>query len=144
MMQIIFLDLDGVLNNNYTARKQFEHFEIELVENINLFLERFDVNIVMSSSWRSDLNDAILQLEIAGFKYRERIIDITPFIGDRGLEIFEWINKNQFNGKFLVIDDKVEDVIRSGYIKKENCLNINPEIGLNVSALARLISYFNK
>lgn len=55
MNNIIFLDFDGVINldiNNYTGPFNNK----EQMENLNRFCLKYNFKIVVSSSWRKNLN----------------------------------------------------------------------------------------
>lgn len=81
---------------------------------LNKILIKFNLAIVISSTWRgSDFTRNALFL--AGIdKYKERLLGYTPilkYLGDdasrdsRGLEIVDWMQKNNYTGKFICLDD---------------------------------------
>ena len=72
-MKIIFLDIDGVLNSaSFNPPKEYQHrqeqkaglywayrmdvFDSECVENLKLILEKTNAFIVISSAWRTDMD----------------------------------------------------------------------------------------
>lgn len=148
MKKIIFLDLDGVLNisegKNSTFKSRMEHFEPHLINMFNEFLDEFSINIVLSSSWRTDFEDALDQLANAGFKHIDLIISKTPFDPEkylfRGEEIKAWINENNFNGKFICIDDDINQIIE--FIEIEYCLKSDPSKGISKENIEYLKKYF--
>lgn len=106
-MNIIFLDIDGVLNCQifYEERQKLNKTEWnpyplseichKRVEWLNDLIEKTGAKVVISSTWRrSGIEYCRNVLEKCGFK--GEIIDITPSIprAVRGDEILEWINKN--------------------------------------------------
>jgi len=153
--KIIFLDLDGVLNiingKLSTAICKNYHFEPSLVDNLNIALEENpDLFIVMSSSWRDDMPDAIAQMKISGFKYEDRFIGNTRF--DKNMESFrdeeikDWISENKFIGDFLIIDDFIEPIINGrfvNYFNESNILEVNPMIGLSSKDIKYISSIFS-
>lgn len=128
-MKIIFLDIDGVLNNKdtYTTSRErkisaaqeleglsfediIERFMIEphLVEHLNKIVEQTRAKIVVSSTWRKGRSIEQLQsaLEYHGFK--GEVISKTPTLETyRGTEIQKWLDENaELNViNFIIIDD---------------------------------------
>lgn len=127
-MNIIFLDIDGVLNNyNYAEQKYkemrenagkeglgvinncYDYFDPVSVVALNTILQKTDAKIVISSAWRiyntkDELRDHFKKQGIL-----DRIISMTPIdCGDsRGSEIDEWLQKNgKFVKNFVIIDDR--------------------------------------
>lgn len=114
-MKIIFLDIDGVLAtpNSCQKEKSWRSFDCECVENLNELVEKTNSDIVISSTWRrfNELQDLRYHFENYGFRFKDRIIDRTPFLPgqDRGLEILEWLKDKKVD-KFFIIDDDVFDI----------------------------------
>jgi hypothetical protein len=78
-MKIIFLDIDGVLNNVYCeSRDKFGcTFHSNFVDNLRSIIDKTGAKIVISSSWRTDGLDIMKDL----WKYRDlpgEVIDVTP------------------------------------------------------------------
>lgn len=92
MRKILFLDIDGVVNNRATFRKG-EHFPLDpycafLVGKIQLDT---DCEVVLSSSWR--------HLPAAVEEVKNRVVPLLDTTGNccggiRGVEIHTWLNKN--------------------------------------------------
>lgn len=115
-MKVIFLDIDGVLNNANAPMKAQRPFTVlELSKDIdkdkvillNKIVEETGAKIVISSSWRMsvDLDMIIETFNLQGFV--GEIIGVTPMklsCVDRGQEINWWLEKNEVDG-FAVIDD---------------------------------------
>lgn len=101
-LNILFLDIDGVLNflpknhnNSYNGRFLYgEEIEPKLVKNLNRVCENVpNLKIVISSSWRGDMKKTIWALKFAGFEYIENIIGKTPHNIS--------VTKKNFNGKIV-------------------------------------------
>jgi hypothetical protein len=79
-LKIIFLDIDGVLALVHKNRDDYGSlFHQEFVDNLKMIVDKTDAKIVISSSWRKDGLDTILQM----WKFRNmpgEVIDITPSI----------------------------------------------------------------
>ena len=161
-MNIIFLDIDGVLNSDEWYKKFKNNIKKwpqdnidpnsifilnELIESIN-----GDVRIVISSTWRQliSINDLSTLLEFYGFKYKDKIIDKTP-IGysglkfneypQRGKEIQAWLHTNEkkYNIKsFVILDD-----VNIGYLK-DKWLQIDAKNGLQKRHIRQALEILSK
>lgn len=109
-MNIIFTDIDGVLNPHWS--KKWSKNSIDLY---NKLCNEYDLKPVITSTWRIAHTKEQLQ-EI--FKEQGIIIDIydyTPILSgadrfvERGKEIKEWLNNNDYSN-YIVIDDKTSDI----------------------------------
>ena len=114
---IIFLDIDGVLNN-MAYYETYGHDSPEIEERALKILAKIykdsDCRIVLSSSWRElDKTDnkpahsMYLYLLDCLKRYDMEIIDKTPYIHyDRPKEIAEWLksHKKEFKN-FIILDD---------------------------------------
>lgn len=134
-MKVIFLDIDGVLNITAgpepTWKKQTYHIEEELVEMLNMFLvDNLDIMIVVSSSWRDDMDDLKRQLEHQGFEYWNNIIGHTMLEGDfRGLQVATYMEENSISN-YVILDDMYythEDIDPKRFIKTNPYTGITDE-----------------
>lgn len=107
--KFIFLDIDGVLNNDYTKEK-FAGFTGIDVRLRDLFLEWFnssDYQVVLSSSWRipSAHGDFLQHLRDNGLRW----IGETPYLKGigRGHEIQAYFINNPPTepSKYVILDD---------------------------------------
>lgn len=119
-MKIIFLDVDGVLNimsDSYrTYMRHDNHIEAHLVKRLEYLIEKTNANIVISSSWRSNMGDLKLQMEINGFKHWDKVIGRTgrDNEGMRGNEIKEWLDNTEYNIEaYCVLEDEPADICGS-------------------------------
>ena len=112
-MNIIFLDIDGVLNSieyvteTYNALKRTlkreEMFDPVCMKNLKQIVDKTDAKIVITSSWK--IGDMELLHEVFS-KYGINIFDKTKHYGDRrGKEIRDWMAEHQEAKKFIIIDD---------------------------------------
>lgn len=119
-MKIIFLDIDGVLNNQditnfhkgkvgdeaYDVFDRDDLFDPKCVNNLNSIIEATGAKIVISSSWRVlfDINE--LRDILANQKVNGEIIDHTNRFGcERGHEIQEWLDRHPDVSSFVMLDD---------------------------------------
>lgn len=138
---ILFLDVDGVLNSEINRRikkessKSLSAYHIQLPGDKLFKLKRIiiatNAKIVLSSSWRLggtsyDPSYAQLNLEKQLNNYGMSIYDITPSSKDRnrGVEIYLWLNnfymKNGYIPRYVILDNVIHDLIdyHKGHIVK--------------------------
>lgn len=114
-MKIIFLDVDGVLNNIHSTERcrGFIGIEDSKVEILKEIVNKTCAKIVLSSTWKygweKNINDCDghgtylnSKLAYSGLK----AIDKTKDLSDRGEEILEWVNRNNIT-EYIVIDDEI-------------------------------------
>ena len=105
-MNIIFLDVDGVLNCSADFGKteptyaKWTVIEPSKLERILLLQKEFDAKIVLSSSWRNT-EAGQKELNAVGINW----VSVTPEGGTRASQINAWLLENEFEGNFVVIDD---------------------------------------
>lgn len=113
MQNVIFLDIDGVLNSWAIPVSSSPRFEERHIRCLQELLSRIESpQIVISSHWRKIYNLA----ELSGFLGRAGIApgvitDITPQLDgcDRGEEILRWLalNDGQWNN-YVALDDRTD------------------------------------
>lgn len=111
-MNIIFLDIDGVLNS-YAYYKETENdLDLKAIDILSQIYHKFNCKIVLSSTWRElkDISDESAQkmwkhLVDTLEKYGMEIYDITPTIkNNRPLEIATWLQNNSCSN-YVILDD---------------------------------------
>lgn len=116
-MKTVFLDVDGVINSEDYALYRFygnkltldEYFDERPIVLLNYIIEQTGAKVVLSSSWRGDLENTEKRLKAGGFKYD--IFDITPYEPNRyrGKEIKMWIDKYEKDHEplesYVILDD---------------------------------------
>lgn len=121
MKPIIFLDFDGVVETIYWDKKEDGSFTLnshklghnelnnkQAIGWLNELYSHIPYDVVISSTWRISMSLEQLQdlLINSGFNSSIKVIGVTPILHQqRGLEIQQWIDENNFNGKFIIIDD---------------------------------------
>lgn len=118
-MNIIFLDYDGVVNTpmwglindiwrvSYNFPEHGKVNDLQAVQWISEFCEKYDYSIVVTSSWRHSKNYKEC-LYNAGLRDGIKILGKTPSIlnGDRGDEIIAWLVNHNEVEKYIIIDDE--------------------------------------
>lgn len=146
-MRLIFLDVDGVLNNTQNIKKYRLFFrgkrrllvDVKPVFYFKKLLKEIEKNnmevkIVISSSWRvGSIPADWKKLFKHYFNNEEIVIGRTPYLyKDRGIEILELLEivkeKGDIIDDYIVLDDDIEDIIN--HINTEKIMKINRRYGL--------------
>jgi hypothetical protein len=121
-MKVIFLDFDGVLNND---SPEMEHslelwavswLEPAMVARLATLVDRTAAKVVVTSSWRQRRSKEELDGILAGCGFSEGILDVTPKLprspeGERlarEREIMAWLEVHPEVLSFVILDDKDE------------------------------------
>ena len=125
-MNVLFLDVDGVLNSHeyltslYEKKKKRlereEFFDPKCMVVLKKIVSKFNLKIVITSSWKiADMQT----IERVFKKYDLGILDKTKNYGDkRGKEIREWLSNHSKVKNFVILDDD----FFSDYVGLENNL----------------------
>lgn len=119
-MKVVFLDIDGVVNNLYITEDLQPVYFTEHNKRVSntqavrwlarLCLE-FDAKIVISSTWRHAGIEVCREcLYNSGLPPEVEIIDFTPtYYGEqRGKEIYDWLHCHPEVDKFVILDDDTD------------------------------------
>jgi hypothetical protein len=111
-MRVLFVDIDGVLNDPGCWGLRPEHRAIDagMVARLRALCEAEDAYCVLSSTWRYayGYERTLTALAVNGWPdVRRRFVGETPVHHDRtrGHEISEWLRENQGATEFAVLDD---------------------------------------
>lgn len=105
--KLIFLDIDGVLNNRDVSRGEHDESQYYEMHQSNLsslkrLLKETNATIVLSSAWR---NSEESRSQVKKFFMKNNIplyISITPNVGPRLGEILLWLKENTTNVDLLL------------------------------------------
>ncbi|HHT7008822.1 TPA: HAD domain-containing protein [Bacillus cereus] len=147
-MNLIFLDVDGVLNHsNYFVRSKqhmLQAFCPKALANLKDILEKCDVKIVVSSTWRKLGSVKILKKNIfSHYGLQKYIVGRTPELrGEpRGAEIQAFMNEfKRPIDRFIIIDDG-DDML---HLSDRLILTSPYEDGLNEIKRDEAIQLLNK
>ena len=121
----IFLDVDGVLNNeNYIVKCYNKHhkpmsmnhvpFDPKCLNNLMILVQQiqqldYDVNIILSSTWRlNEIDYNIVDARLA--EYGLSLNGKTSYIdGIRGIEIKDFLQDKCYTN-FIILDDDIFDI----------------------------------
>jgi hypothetical protein len=125
MNNVIFLDVDGVLNRNGYSPNRLEP---ELLKQLARIIDETNATIVLSSFWRLSPS-LVAKLESAFADYGLVIHSHTPngkalktsrIVGgtQRGYEIQQWMDENWTPDRFVILDDNSDMVHLMPYLVK--------------------------
>ena len=132
-MNIIFLDIDGVLNSHRKLKEVYERthkphsgynypFDEICLSNLKVLVELTNSKLVITSSWRKDkkgINKIIEALK--EYELDQHIIGYTPILNKpRGIEIQEYLNQLDYNPNFIILDDDTDMENLIDYLIKTN------------------------
>jgi hypothetical protein len=112
-LNIIFLDIDGVMNhaNHFvrSSKHQLQEFCPRSERNLKRIIKEGDAKIVVSSSWRGyDTAEQIGQWLFSHYELDTYVIGVTPHLKnrERGYEIQRYIDfANHPITNFVILDD---------------------------------------
>ena len=107
-MKVIFLDIDGVLNAIDTKERWqgFIGMNPVLVDRFNKLVEDTSAEVVLSSTWRHNEDwRKTMKKNGLNMKFLDRTIRMPGKI--RGLEIKEWLDRNEVE-KYVILDDDTD------------------------------------
>ena len=155
-MKLIFLDIDGVLNNTQNIKKYRLFFrgkrrllvDVKPVFYLKKLLEeieknKMDVKIVISSSWRLGTIPADWKkLFKHYFNNAEIVKGRTPYLyKDRGIEILELLEiakeKGDMIDDYIVLDDDIKDIIN--HINYKKVMKIDRRYGLTSKNMKEIL-----
>jgi len=143
-MNIIFLDIDGVLvssNHLLSNGRNREDFDPQCVQYLNELLQKTEAKIVISSNWRRIYSLNELRYLFRKNNILDRIIGVTPFFNlttMRGDEIQAYLsNSKEKIRNFVIFDDE------------ENMLNLSThyiqtdfQVGIQKKDIEQALAFF--
>ena len=161
-MNYIFLDIDGVMNNQQDwltkDKENYNHmFCDEAWQMLSDVCKATDAKVVLSSSWRLSLeqdrncfypkeqNCKLSKRLLEYFdRYNIKLVGLTTNYYDyRGKQIQAYVKKFlKENDNYVVLDDDEFDI--ANYVPKEQMIRTEFETGLQPEHCKRIIDYFNK
>lgn len=148
-MRVIFLDIDGCLNDSFTVDRTPDGFygiEAEKVERLNRIISATGAKVVVSSSWRimhtlPEIEEFLREKGFSG-----EIVGMTPVgkkapwesMRDRGDEILAWLMGNEAVESFVILDDADCDPF-----EEDRHVRTDWESGLDETVVARAIEVLN-
>lgn len=128
-MKVIFLDIDGVLNNRKSMNAAFNHavfptgnnmchtVDPDCVARLKKLVSNTGASIVVSSTWRLFMDEVY-----RAFKWCKwddvPIIGKTAKFGARGAEIDAWLEHNPEVTQYVILDDDSFDIHQKTHFVK--------------------------
>jgi len=134
---ILFLDVDGVLNNNEIILTEGAYaLGTNQLLALKHLVDGLKCDIVLSSTWR--MYDKCLKTLKKAFKEHNipLWIDATPQLGTlpRRHEIKEWLKQNG-QKKCIIIDDDID-----AFFKEAVCIHTDYKVGLTMELVEECLS----
>ncbi len=117
-IKVIFLDVDGVLNNSKTTRRTTSGYTFvgsRHLKNLKRIIIETGAKVVLSSDWRYNRDDPrynsdYLELRDELSCYGIKIYGFTPELpsAHRGTEIDEWLKAHAEVSNFVILDDRTD------------------------------------
>ena len=139
-MKVIFLDVDGVLNNFDLIRLNgFDYIDDAMVRVLAGVVTRTGADIVLSSFWRLDPRDRSL-VDAALKRHGMFVSDRTPSMpGPRAVEISSWLRVNPEVERYAIVDDDEE----AGVGMDHSFFQTYAEVGITAQVAERIVSHLN-
>jgi hypothetical protein len=138
-MKVIFLDMDGVLNNRKsltaaannaifpTGNATFHTVDPDCVNRLRKLVEATDAKIVVSSTWRMFMDEVYRAFNWCDWK-DVPIIGRTGKFGARGAEIDAWLKSNPEVTQYVILDDDSFDIHqKTHFVKTEHELGLTDD-----------------
>lgn len=111
-MKVIFLDIDGVLNDGVKIMETESDFPSkDHLDCLKAIVDATDAKIVLSSTWRlfpAARNDIKNALRNVGLEFIDRTKELPK---GRGAEIKEWLSRHEDVCQFVILDDDIDDIV---------------------------------
>lgn len=152
-MNIIFLDIDGVLNTSnygvqahamwkrtngwFKSRDEFgAKFDPMAVDCLEYIVHRTNAKIVISSTWRkSGLHVMKNMFKVRGID--ADIIGVTPVLNTmRGEEIEQWLHENDYVTNYVILDNNTDFTEEQ---KKNHFVCTHGKHGLDHNAMVKAL-----
>lgn len=151
-MNIIFLDIDGVLNSHrkleevynktHKPHSGYEYpFDEICLNNLKKLVEITDSKLVITSVWRKDEEGRVtLTKALKEYELDQYIIGYTPILGKkRGIEIQAYLDQLDYTPNFIILDDNSDMEELINYLVKTNI-----KVGLTESNVEEAIIKLTK
>jgi len=132
-MKILFLDIDGVVNNATTAQRHRGFIGIDpyMALLVDRIIQATSCKVVLSSTWRmmADSREEVRKMVCA-------FSDVTPVLhGEiRGFEIQAWLQKHPETTRYAILDDNADMLPDQGpnFFKTSWAMGLTEEIAKQV------------
>lgn len=139
-MKVLFLDVDGVLNNYDLIRTNgLDYIDQSMVRLIGIIVSRTGASVVLSSTWRIKPKDTDMVSSSLGAQ-GIMLYSKTPVTSKiRAEEISMWLEENPEVELYAILDDDEN----AGVGLEESFFQTDPEIGITPEIARKVISHLN-
>lgn len=158
----IFLDVDGVLNNEEYFMECFNRHKVKGIMSMHCFpfdpkclnnlmklnqelqKQNYNVKIVLSSTWRlNKLDTEIVNSRLAEYGMRIFANTIHLNSGNRGLEIKNFLKNEKYRkaDNYLILDDEIKDIAEQ--FEETHIIYTNFNTGFDNNKLKEAIQKIN-
>lgn len=151
-MNIIFLDIDGVLNSHRKLEEVYNKthkphsgyqypFDENSLKNLKRLVEETDSKLVITSVWRKDEEgrDTLINA-LKEYELDQYIIGYTPILNKRrGIEIQAYLEQLDYIPNFIILDDNSDMEALINHLVKTNI-----KVGLTESNVEEAIIKLTK
>lgn len=156
--KIIFLDIDGVLNDHNAHGIYFENStDINMINNLNLALEKTGAKVVIISNWSQVMSrDRLIKFLTERGVLENSIIDvitareienngIIQYVIDKGAFIYEYLNINDITNYVIIDDDFNSKLINSEkvVVPEKHPSSLAFSLGITSKEVEQIISLLN-
>lgn len=140
-MNIIFLDVDGVLNSvnklievyrkTHRPHSGYNYpFDEKCLKNLQLLVRDTNSKLVIRSTWRKDIEGRTKLMNVLKeYDLDKEVIGYTPVLNtNREEEIKQYLSMLDYQVNFIILDDKIDMGSLLPYL-----VNTNPQVGLTYS-----------
>lgn len=152
MVNIIFLDIDGVLNSINKLKKVYYEthkphsgysypFDEVCLENLSVLVKVTNSKLVITSTWRTDKKGRdILLNTLKKYDLDSEVIGYTPYLSEnREKEIKQFLSSFEQQPNFIILDDDAKFYELMPFLIKTNT-----QIGLTSKNIEDAIKKLNK
>jgi hypothetical protein len=119
-MKVIFLDVDGVLNDWDTpALSKYLWYKESCMKQLQLLVKNTGAKIVVSSTWKYS-EELMTKLKNVLEKYGLSVYDVTPDLSDKPPEIRAYLEVHPEVENYVILDD--DDFFHEFYTKQVRTL----------------------
>lgn len=153
-IKVIFLDIDGVLNDDNTVEtiNGYQFVDNDKIERLCAIIDCTGAKVVLSSDWRAcwvkyhEVDDELAALAARLDKFGVHIFDFTgDFRWTRGNEITNWLNsdiKEHYEiTNYCILDDLPAREFQDHYVHVVHC---DPTEGLQDKQVEQAIAILNR
>lgn len=142
MNRIVFLDFDGVLNNDQTRTHVNFHLGLDdaLVARVGQLVRDTNAVIVVSSAWRTSYAVSELQGFLQAHIDPARVVGVTPNLPwqSRGEEIETWLLTQGHDTQLVILDDlTISGTVRPWHIQTDAVVGFTAAKAAQAAAVLR-------